>query len=734
MPGFNGSGTFVRTHDWTQDRSNGVTVNADRMDAEHDGFATGLSTCITKDGQTTVTADLPMNTHKFTGLAAGTTTGDSVRFEQVFPSLPTAITATPTTLDTTYVGKLVPFDATSAAITVTLPSAVSVGNGGEITIVKSDPTANFITINSASSQLIGYPGRTIAFHGTAGTAVSNNGGFVRVTMNTENRVFMTGDKVRISGVVGFAGLNADFTITRPSSASGVSTTAIDLTLPYAAGYTSGGTVAWIQTSQQLRVCNGSVTYISNGTHWVVKHATPDVWQGPKNNLLGMRNVDYDDAAFQTSGSTYKNLDGLVSSDTLRPYFKSLALGEDGDPVDIRIARFEKDYLSSATATSVQAAAALGSIYGQGSNQNGTCQGQSGSLAFVAAENITTAGQGGHARLGGTPLGDSESQLYVDVRENGDVWLGGLFERGTILAERGTSTGRWATGVLTAAANPADGDTVTIDTVVYTFESGSLDASTPTAVEVLLGASASASLDNLIAAINLTGTQGTTYGTGTARHTTVYAMAGAGDTVDLKARSAGTAGNSIVTTETGANLSFGAATLTGGEATNLSHVAVRGQPTGTYVTLRADAIIGGINHTSLRLDARGTAYILTNDPIHSNTTATSINTAGAATYTAAQMLGGIIVRDCAGSGRTDTLPTAALMVAAIPGAAIGDTVRCYVVNGSDAAETITLAEGSGGAWDANQTAASRVIPQNSSKMVMVRLTNVTASSEAYVVYA
>lgn len=115
-------------------------------------------------------------------------------------------------------------------------------------------------------------------------------------------------------------------------------------------------------------------------------------------------------------------------------------------------------------------------------------------------------------------------------------------------------------------------------------------------------------------------------------------------------------------------------------------------------------------------------------------AASIATAGAETYTAAQILGGVIVRDPAGASRTDTLPTAALLVAAVPGARVGDIIRCLIVNGADAIETITLAAGAGGAFDANQTAASRVIGQNASKLVHIRLTNVTAASEAYVVYA
>lgn len=83
MPGFNGAGVFVRTYDWTDDKAAGIKVRADRMDTEMDGFATGLSTCITKDGQTTITANIPFNSNKITGLAAGSSAGDSVRYEQV---------------------------------------------------------------------------------------------------------------------------------------------------------------------------------------------------------------------------------------------------------------------------------------------------------------------------------------------------------------------------------------------------------------------------------------------------------------------------------------------------------------------------------------------------------------------------------------------------------------------------------------------------------------------------
>lgn len=111
--------------------------------------------------------------------------------------------------------------------------------------------------------------------------------------------------------------------------------------------------------------------------------------------------------------------------------------------------------------------------------------------------------------------------------------------------------------------------------------------------------------------------------------------------------------------------------------------------------------------------------------------TCITTAGAATYTAAQVLGGIIWRDPAGAGRTDVLPTAALLVAAMIEEQVGDCIDVLVVNEADENETITLSAGTGGAFD--QLAATRIIPQNTSRLVRIVLTNVTAGSEAYKVY-
>ena len=108
----------------------------------------------------------------------------------------------------------------------------------------------------------------------------------------------------------------------------------------------------------------------------------------------------------------------------------------------------------------------------------------------------------------------------------------------------------------------------------------------------------------------------------------------------------------------------------------------------------------------------------------------ITTAGAATYTAAQVIGGVILRDPNGAGRTDVLPTAALLIGAMRAPRIGDTIEVLVINTADAAETITMSAGSGGAFPTEQIAATRIIPQNTSRRVLIRVTGV-GSAAAYV---
>jgi hypothetical protein len=66
--------------------ANGEIVSATEQNQFRNDVATALNTAWTRDGQAPATANIPMGSHKFTGLAAGTGNGDSVRFEQLVSS------------------------------------------------------------------------------------------------------------------------------------------------------------------------------------------------------------------------------------------------------------------------------------------------------------------------------------------------------------------------------------------------------------------------------------------------------------------------------------------------------------------------------------------------------------------------------------------------------------------------------------------------------------------------
>lgn len=110
------------------------------------------------------------------------------------------------------------------------------------------------------------------------------------------------------------------------------------------------------------------------------------------------------------------------------------------------------------------------------------------------------------------------------------------------------------------------------------------------------------------------------------------------------------------------------------------------------------------------------------------TVTTYNTAGNVTLTGAQVLGGLLLRDNNGGDRTDTLPTAALLVAACSeGLSVGNGFRFTVRN--TGANTTTIAAGTGGTASGTMTIATA-----NSKEFLVIFTNITAGSEAYTVYS
>lgn len=160
---FNGTGTFVRIYNWVSDKINLVPITASRMDDEMNGMAAGLSNCITKDGQTTITANIPMNSHKFTGLSTGNARTDSLTLGQVQDGQFTALgltggaadayTASPSPAITAYVPTMEYSAKIHATNLTTNPTLlISAISGG--TIKKLDASKAEIAVE-ASDMLAG---------------------------------------------------------------------------------------------------------------------------------------------------------------------------------------------------------------------------------------------------------------------------------------------------------------------------------------------------------------------------------------------------------------------------------------------------------------------------------------------------------------------------------------------------------------------------------------------------
>jgi hypothetical protein len=122
----------------------------------------------------------------------------------------------------------------------------------------------------------------------------------------------------------------------------------------------------------------------------------------------------------------------------------------------------------------------------------------------------------------------------------------------------------AVQTLTVTGNAVNAETVTLGAKVYTFQS----ALTNVDGNVKIGATAALTLINLFNAVNLntkSGVPGTDYALAMTAHPTILAELVTATTIRFRARTGGTAGNALASTETMTLGSFAAVTLLGGVA-------------------------------------------------------------------------------------------------------------------------------------------------------------------------
>lgn len=175
-------------------------------------------------------------------------------------------------------------------------------------------------------------------------------------------------------------------------------------------------------------------------------------------------------------------------------------------------------------------------------------------------------------------GVANSPSDVSMTGTGDIGEGGTTPPFMFLAD-GTALyvyveNGYAVGVI--SGTPANGDVVRAGSMYYQFTNASVDAGAPAGTVgnpwlVALGGSAEIAWQAFYAAINDRGTPGLQYSTALTPNLEVEPIFQNATSVQVRSSVRGTAGNAIVTTETGAAIAWTAGTLAGGGTPSVTRV-------------------------------------------------------------------------------------------------------------------------------------------------------------------
>jgi hypothetical protein len=197
----------------------------------------------------------------------------------------------------------------------------------------------------------------------------------------------------------------------------------------------------------------------------------------------------------------------------------------------------------------------------------------------------TAGNGGGTKYG---TGTAVHATVTAVRD-GNTMVATAKSTGvagnSIALVESTDNGSW--GGQATLLGGVDSEYIEISAMRYTFKRTLVGA-----YDVKIGVSASATIDNLVAAITDGGGEGSLYGTGTAAHPTVTAEAGDGDTMNVTALTAGSAGNLIPLVKVMANGTWDGGYLQYGD--DAESVTIDGQVytfQGTLTDVDGNVLIG-----------------------------------------------------------------------------------------------------------------------------------------------
>ncbi len=165
-------------------------------------------------------------------------------------------------------------------------------------------------------------------------------------------------------------------------------------------------------------------------------------------------------------------------------------------------------------------------------------------------------------LAGTEIslsGDAAGAVQVDILSMSVINTDPSNNAAGVLNSFSRAEGVAAIGDFTFGANPLDAEVVVIGTKTYTFQTSLTDVDG----NVFIGAAATDTIDNLIAAVTLAVGSGTLYAASMTAHPEATAVQGTGDSFDVTALATGEVGNLLATTSTVTGVTVGAATMLGG---------------------------------------------------------------------------------------------------------------------------------------------------------------------------
>jgi hypothetical protein len=218
---------------------NGTVISSDQADANNAAIGTALTQSIAVDGQTTITANLPMNSKKFTGLAVGTAATDSLTLgqaqAQAFAWGGTA-------------------GGGADAITISPTPAITAYAVGQ----------KFFWIASGSANT---GAATIAISGLTAIAMQDGGAALAAGVHAAGKVFMgvlnTTSTVQILEIKGNTEVLSSLTVNGASQFNGaiiqgVNGTGYDATF---FGDTPGAYLMWDQSADKLLTAGGALVDI-----------------------------------------------------------------------------------------------------------------------------------------------------------------------------------------------------------------------------------------------------------------------------------------------------------------------------------------------------------------------------------------------------------------------------------------------------------------------------------------